>query len=55
MVSQREILANTGRERLNLFWVIDIVSHNIVIQEDQTLNAEPTIRFFKKNRVRVSE
>src|SRR5271156_6409031 len=45
---RKEIPANTGRERLNLSGVIDVVSHNIVIQEDQTLNGESTIRFFKK-------
>lgn len=45
---RKEIPANTGRERLNLSGAIDVVSHNIVIQEDQSLNAESTIRFFKK-------
>lgn len=45
---RKEIPANTGRERLNLSGVIDVVTHNIVIQEDQTLNAESTIRFFKR-------
>ena len=45
---RKEIPANTGRSRLNLSGVIDVVSHNVVIQEDQTLNAESTIRFFKK-------
>ena len=45
---RKEIPANTGRERLNLSGIIDVISHNIVIQEDQTLNAESTIRFFKK-------
>lgn len=45
---RKEIPANTGRARLNLSGTIDIVSHNIVIQEDQTLNSESTIRFFKK-------
>src|SRR5271154_1824082 len=45
---RKEIPTNTGRARLNLSGVIDVVSHNIVIQEDQTLNAESTIRFFQK-------
>lgn len=45
---RKEIPANTGRSRLNLSGAIDVVSHNIVIQEDQTLNAESTIRFFQK-------
>lgn len=46
--TRKEIPANTGRSRLNLSGAIDVVSHNVVIQEDQTLNAESTIRFFKK-------
>jgi transposase len=45
---RKEIPANTGRSRLNLSGIIDVITHNIVIQEDQTLNAESTIRFFQK-------
>lgn len=45
---RKEIPANTGRERLNLSGAIDVVSHNILIQEDQTLNAASTILFFQK-------
>jgi transposase len=45
---RKEIPSNTGRSRLNLSGAIDVVSHNIVIQEDQTLNAESTILFFQK-------
>ena len=45
---RKEIPANTGRARLNLSGSIDVITHNVVIQEDQTLNAESTIRFFQK-------
>lgn len=45
---RKEIPANTGRSRLNLSGAIDVVTHNVVIQEDETLNAESTIRFFQK-------
>jgi transposase len=45
---RKEISANTGRSRLNLSGAIDVISHHVVIQEDQTLNAESTIRFFQK-------
>jgi transposase len=45
---RKELPANTGRSRLNLSGAIDIFSHNIVIQEDQTLNAGSTIRFFQR-------
>lgn len=44
----KEIPANTGRSRLNLSGIIDIVSHKVLIQEDETLNAESTVRFFQK-------
>ena len=46
--ARKEIPAHTGRLRLNLSGVVDVVTHNILIQEDQTLNAESTIRFFQK-------
>jgi transposase len=45
---RKEIPANTGRSRLNLSGVIDVVTHNILVQEDKTLNTESTIRFFQK-------
>jgi len=45
---RKELPANTGRSRINLSGALDILSHNIVIQEDETLNAASTIRFFQK-------
>ena len=45
---RKEIPANTGRKRLNLSGAMDVITHKIVIHEDKTLNAEATIRFFKK-------
>lgn len=45
---RKEIPANAGRSRLNLSGSIDVISHNVVIQEDRTLNAESTICFFQK-------
>ena len=45
---RKEIPANTGRSRLNLSGAIDIITHNILIQEDSTLNADSTIQFFRK-------
>lgn len=45
---RKEIPANTGRSRINLSGSIDVITHNVVIQEDETLNAESTIRFFQK-------
>ena len=40
--------SNTGRSRLNLTGAVDIISHEVVVQEDTVLNAESTIRFFDK-------
>jgi transposase len=45
---RKEIPANTGRSRVNISGSIDIVTHTILVQEDLTLNAESTIRFFQK-------
>ena len=45
---RKEIPANSGRKRLNISGTIDIVEHKVVVQEDTTLNAETTIKFFKK-------
>jgi len=45
---RKEIPANSGRERLNLSGMIDVINHNVVIQEDKTLNAEATIQFFRR-------
>jgi transposase len=46
--ARKEIPANTGRSRINLSGIIDVISHNVLVQEDETLNAEATIKFFQK-------
>jgi transposase len=45
---RKEIPANSGRARINLSGMIDVVEHNVVVQEDRTLNAEATIQFFRR-------
>ena len=45
---RKEIPANTGRSRINLCGAIDMISHQLTFQEDQTLDAESTIRFFRR-------
>ena len=45
---RKEIPANTGRQRINLSGMIDVVGHNVIVQEDETLNAGATIQFFQK-------
>ena len=45
---RKEIPANSGRSRINLSGVIDIIDHKVLVQEDKMLNAEATISFFRK-------
>jgi transposase len=45
---EKTVPSNSGRSRLNLTGAVDILSHQVVVQEDKMLNAEATIRFFKK-------
>ena len=58
---RKEILANSGRARINLSGVIDVIDHKVLVQEDKMLNAEATISFFRtveeaygsKNRIHI--
>lgn len=45
---RKEIPSNTGRSRLNLSGIIDMINHNVIVQEDEMLNSEATIGFFRK-------
>jgi transposase len=45
---RKEIPSNTGRSRLNLSGIIDVINHNVIIQEDEMLNSGATISFFQK-------
>ena len=45
---RKEIPANSGRTRLNLSGIIDVIDHKVLVQEDKTLNAETTISFLQK-------
>lgn len=45
---RKELPANSGRSRINLSGVIDVIDHKVLIQEDKMLNAEATISFFQK-------
>jgi len=45
---RKEIPGNSGRSRLNLSGALDVISHKVIIQADQTLNANSTIDFLKK-------
>lgn len=58
---RKEIPANTGRARLNLSGVVDVIDHKVLVQEDEMLNATATISFLrkiedaypKKNRIHI--
>jgi transposase len=45
---RKEIAANSGRSRLNLSGIVDVITHNVLVQEDEILNATATIKFFQK-------
>lgn len=45
---RKEIPSNTGRARINLSGIIDIINHFVFVQEDKMLNAQATISFFQK-------
>lgn len=44
---RKEIPSNSGRSRINLTGIIDIISHKVFVREDKTLNSESTVEFFK--------
>lgn len=45
---RKEILTNTGRQRINLSGALDILTKKVFVQEDISLNAQSTITFFQK-------
>jgi transposase len=45
---RKEIPANSGRSRINLSGVVDVIDHKVLVQEDKMLNADATISFFRK-------
>ena len=48
---RKAVASNSGRFRLNLSGMIDILSHQILISESKTLNGKSTIAFFRKMEV----
>ena len=45
---RKEISVNSGRSRLNLSGVLDVIFHKVFIQEDKMLNTDSTINFIRK-------
>ena len=43
---KKEIPSNTGRKRINLNGVIDAETHEVTIREDDSVNAQSTIKLF---------
>ncbi len=44
---KKEIKSNTGRKRVNLNGALDVDTHELIVRNDDTLNAESTIKLFK--------
>lgn len=42
---RKEIQTNTGRNRLNISGALDVSNMQVIVREDETLNAESTIKF----------
>jgi transposase len=45
---ETQLKTNTGRQRVTINGALDADTHEIVVQEDRILNADNTIKFFKK-------
>jgi len=50
-----KLKTNTGRMRVTINGALDAESHDVIIREDTILNAENTIKFFKKIESRYPE
>jgi len=44
---ETKLKSNTGRQRANISGALDAETHEVIVQEHFTLNAETTIKFFK--------
>lgn len=44
----KEIPTNTGRDRINFNGVIDAETHEVIIRDDERINAQSTIELFKQ-------
>ena len=46
--TEKELKANTGRERININGAYDIENHSLVFHEDESVNAQSTLALFDK-------
>ena len=45
---EKEIPTNTGRKRININGVINSESHEVIVREDERINAQSTIKLFQQ-------
>ena len=45
---EKQVKSNTGRSRININGIYNPITNDILIREDQTINADSTIEFFKE-------
>lgn len=53
--TEKELKANTGRERININGAYDIENHTLVFHEDESVNAQSTIALFDKMQANQAE
>jgi transposase len=44
--TEKQLLSNTGRERININGALNPRNHDVIFREDKSINAESTIRLF---------
>jgi hypothetical protein len=52
---ETRLKSNTGRQRANLSGALDSETHEVIVHEHKTLNAEATISFFRILERRYSD
>lgn len=45
---EKEILTNTGRQRMNINGVYSPIDHEIIFREDETINGQSTVELYKQ-------
>lgn len=52
---KKEIPSNTGRKRININGAIDVESHDVVIRDDESINAQSTIKLLQEIESRYDQ
>ena len=45
---EKEVLSNTGRQRLNINGALDVQTEEVILRDDERINAQSTIELFKQ-------